>query len=275
MSVDHLFSPVSIGKLTWAHRGIMPSMVTNLCGTDGSVTDRFIAYHVARARGGVALNITEAASVHRLGKGFPNQLGIDDDALVPGLRRLTTAVHAAGGRIGIQLYHGGRQANVMVTGGTVVAPSPIPCPVVQAMPHELTVAEIAELVQVFVRAGQRAQQAGFDAIEVHGAHGYLINEFLSPHTNHREDEYGRDKAGRARFPLEIVDGLRAALGADPVSCAALDEFGCCVSGANSGDRNDRPRGLGKPGPRPRRRQNPARRAAGGCARACSGWWACR
>lgn len=212
MSFDHLFSPVSIGKLKLAHRGIMPSMVTNLCGTDGSVSDRFIAYHVARARGGVALNITEAAYVHHLGKGFPNQLGVDDDALVPGLRRLTTAVHDAGGRIGIQLYHGGRQANAMVTGGTVVAPSPIPCPVMQTMPHELTVTEIAELVQVFVRAGQRAQQAGFDAIEIHGAHGYLINEFLSPHTNHREDDYGRDKAGRARFPLEIVDGLRAALG---------------------------------------------------------------
>lgn len=212
MSVDHLFSPVTIGKLTLAHRGIMPSMVTNLCGADGSVTDRFIAYHVARAKGGVALNITEAAYVHRVGKGFPNQLGIDDDALVPGLRRLTTAVHDAGGRVGIQLYHGGRQANVMVTGGTVVAPSPIPCPVMQAMPHELTVAEIADLVQVFVQAGRRAQEAGFDAIEVHGAHGYLVNEFLSPHTNHRDDEYGRDKAGRARFPLEIVDGLRAALG---------------------------------------------------------------
>ncbi len=212
MNVDHLFSPVSIGKLELANRGIMPSMVTNLCGTDGSVTDRFIAYHVARARGGVALNITEAAYVHLVGKGFPNQLGIDDDALVPGLSRLTTAVHDAGGRIAIQLFHGGRQANVSVTGHAVVAPSPIPCTVVQAMPHELTKAEIAELVQAFVRAGQRAQAAGFDAVEVHGAHGYLVNEFLSPHTNHREDEYGRDKAGRARFPLEIVDALRAALG---------------------------------------------------------------
>lgn len=212
MSIDHLFSPVNIGTLTLAHRGIMPSMVVNLCDADGSVTDRFIAYHVARARGGVALNLTEAAYVDVVGKGFPGQLGIDRDELVPGLRRLTDAVHEAGGKIGVQLYHGGRQANVMVTGHTLVAPSPIPCPVMQAMPHELTTDEIAELVQVFVRAGLRAREAGFDAIEVHGAHGYLINEFLSPHTNHRDDEYGHDKAGRARFPLEIVDGLRAALG---------------------------------------------------------------
>ena len=216
MSFDHLFSPVSIGTLTLPHRGIMPSMVVNLCGLDGSVTDRFIAYHVARARGGCALNITEAAFVHRGGKGFPNQLGIDDDALVPGLRRLTTAVHEVGGRIAVQLFHGGRQANVLVTGGTVVAPSPIPCRVMKAMPHELTVAEIAELVQAFVNAGRRAQEAGFDAVEMHGAHGYLINEFLSPHTNQRTDEYGGDKAGRARFPLEILAGLRAALGSMPI-----------------------------------------------------------
>ena len=206
MSFDHLFSPVSIGTLTLPHRGIMPSMVVNLCGLDGSVTDRFIAYHVARARGGCALNITEAAFVHRGGKGFPNQLGIDDDALVPGLRRLTTAVHEVGGRIAVQLFHGGRQANVLVTGGTVVAASPIPCRVMKAMPHELTVAEIAELVQAFVNAGRRAQEAGFDAVEMHGAHGYLINEFLSPHTNQRTDEYGGATAGRARFPQAILAG---------------------------------------------------------------------
>ncbi|HET7724913.1 MAG TPA: FAD-dependent oxidoreductase [Propionibacteriaceae bacterium] len=212
MALDHLFSPLRIGSLDLAHRGIMPAMVTNLCGPDGSVTDPFIAYHVARARGGVALILTEAAYVHRTGKGFPHQLGIDDDALLPGLHRLTSAVHDAGGKIGVQLYHGGRQASIAVNGGTVVAPSPIPCPVVQAMPHELTVEEIGELVVAFVQAGVRAQEAGFDAIEVHGAHGYLVNEFLSPHTNHRDDEYGRDKAGRARFPLEIVDGLRAELG---------------------------------------------------------------
>lgn len=214
MSTQHLFTPVTIGSLELPHRGIMPPMVVNLCGLDGAVTDRFIAYHVARARGGVALNITEAAYVHRSGKGFPNQLGIDHDGLLAGLQRLTRAVHDAGGRIAVQLFHGGRQANAAVTGGTVVAPSPIPCPVMQTMPHELTVPEIAELVQAFTSAGVLAQRAGFDAIEVHGAHGYLLNQFLSPHTNHRDDEYGRDKAGRARFPLEIVDGLRAALGRD-------------------------------------------------------------
>ncbi|MEA4944817.1 MAG: FAD-dependent oxidoreductase [Propionicimonas sp.] len=212
MSIQHLFTPVTIGSLTLPHRGIMPSMVVNLCGLDGTVTDQFIAYHVARAEGGVALNITEAAYVHPGGKGFPNQLGIDHDGLLPGLRRLTDAVHDAGGRVAVQLFHGGRQANAACTGGTVVAPSPIPCPVMQTMPHELTIAEIHDLVQAFVDAGVRAQQAGFDAIEIHGAHGYLVNQFLSPHTNRRDDEYGRDPAGRARFPLEILDGLRAALG---------------------------------------------------------------
>lgn len=226
MGTQHLFTPVAIGTLELPHRGIMPPMVVNLCGLDGSVTDRFIAYHVARARGGVALNITEAAYVHRSGKGFPNQLGIDHEGQLPGLSRLTEAVHAAGGRIAVQLFHGGRQANAAVTGGTVLAPSPIPCPVMQTMPHELTVPEIAELVQAFINAGRLAQRAGFDAIEIHGAHGYLINQFLSPRTNRRDDEYGRDKAGRARFPLEVLDGLRSALGRDyPLICRiSADEF---------------------------------------------------
>ncbi len=214
MSTEHLFSPAKIGSLTLPHRGIMPPMVVNYCESDGFVTDQFVAYHVARAQGGVALNITEAAYVHRTGKGFLNQFGIDKDHLMPGLRRLTEAVHGVGGKIAVQLFHGGRQANASVAGGTVVAPSAIPCPVMQTMPHELSTEEIHELVQAFVQGGVRAKAAGFDAIEVHGAHGYLINEFLSPRTNRRDDEYGRDEIGRARFAFEIVDGLRAALGRD-------------------------------------------------------------
>ncbi len=214
MSTQHLFTPVAIGSLQLPHRGIMPAMVTNLCETDGSVSPRFIAYHAARARGGVALNTTEAAYVHRSGRDFPRQLGIDHDGLLPGLTRLTEAVHAAGGRIAVQLFHPGREGNPAEGGGVLLAPSPIPCPVVQVMPHELTVEEIGELVQAFVGAGVRAQRAGFDAVELHGAHGYLINQFLSPHSNQRDDEYGRDATGRERFALEILDGLRAALGRD-------------------------------------------------------------
>ncbi len=208
----HLFSPIRIGDLELKNRGIMTAMVTNLCDGDGMVTDDFIAYHVARARGGVAMNTTEAAYVDVRGKGFVRQFGCDQDAQVAGMRRLADAVHEAGGLIAIQLYHGGRQANPMLTGSQVVAPSPIPCPIMQAPPHELTVPEIREIVAAFAAAARRSRDAGIDAIEIHGAHGYLLNQFLSPHTNHRNDEYGGDADRRARFPLEVVDAIRAEVG---------------------------------------------------------------
>ncbi|HVI40391.1 MAG TPA: FAD-dependent oxidoreductase, partial [Anaerovoracaceae bacterium] len=196
------------------NRGVMPSMVTNYCNEDGSVSDRFIAYHEARAKGGVGLIIVEAAYVDRLGKGFTFQIGIDNDQLIPGLKKLTDQVHKYGAKIAIQIYHGGRQANTMVTCEPLVAPSAIPCPVMQSMPKELSVDEIKALVDDFADAAERAKKAGFDAVEVHGAHGYLLNQFLSPNSNHRTDEYGGSVENRRRFPLEVVDAVRNRVGVD-------------------------------------------------------------
>lgn len=210
----HLLSPIKIGNLEIKNRGVMPSMVTNYCNEDGSVSDRFIAYHAARANGGVGLNIVEAAYVDRIGKGFTNQIGIDNDRLIPGLKKLTDKVHSNGGKIAVQLYHGGRQANTMATGEPVVAPSAIPCPVMQSMPKALTIDEIKVLVNKFADAAERAKKAGFDAVEIHGAHGYLLNQFLSPNSNHRNDEYGGSVESRSRFPLKVVDAVRSRVGAD-------------------------------------------------------------
>ncbi|WP_373483204.1 FAD-dependent oxidoreductase [Acetobacterium sp.] len=214
MMFSKLFKPIQIGTLQLKNRGVMPSMVTNFCNPDGSVSDRFIAYHAARAKGGVGLIIVEAVYVNPCGKGFNNQIGIDYDGLIPGLKKLTDRIHGLGGKIAIQLYHGGRQANTMVTGKELVAPSPIACPVMQAMPHELSEAEIKAVIKDFADAAERAKIAGFDAVELHGAHGYLLNQFLSPDTNHRSDIYGGSVESRRRFPLEVVDAVMSRIGKD-------------------------------------------------------------
>lgn len=207
-----LTSPINIGNLQLKNRMVMPPMVTNYAYSDGSVTDRLVAYHVERAKGGVGLIIVEASYVHPSGKGFKNQVGIYSDRLLPGLRRLVEAVHAYGAKIAIQLYHGGRQTSSKVTGQPLLAPSPIPCATIGETPKELTREEIASLIQAFAQAARRAKAAGFDAVEIHGAHGYLINEFLSPYANKRADEYGGPLENRMRFPLEVVRAVRQAVG---------------------------------------------------------------
>jgi len=211
---NNLIAPIKIGNVEIRNRGVMPSMVTNYCNEDGSVTDRFIAYHEARAKGGVGLIIVEAAFVDPIGKGFTKQIGIDNDRLIPGLKKLTDQIHKHGAKIAIQIYHGGRQANEMVTCQPLVAPSAIPCPVMQSMPKELSVGEIKELINKFADGAERAKKAGFDAIEIHGAHGYLINQFLSPNSNHRTDEYGGSLENRRRFPLEVLEAVRNRVGDD-------------------------------------------------------------
>jgi len=151
---ENLFQPIKIGNLEIRNRGIQPSMVTNYCNEDGSVSERFIAYHEARAKGGVGLIITEAAYVDRVGKGFTYQFGIDNDQLIPGIKKLADKVHSHGAKIAVQLYHGGRQANTMVTGEACVAPSAIPCPVMQVMPKEISIDEIKVLVNEFADAAE-------------------------------------------------------------------------------------------------------------------------
>jgi 2,4-dienoyl-CoA reductase-like NADH-dependent reductase (Old Yellow Enzyme family) len=201
-----------IGRMRLRNRFVMPSMVTNFAAVDGAVTERIMAYHQARAKGGVGLIIVEATYIHPSAKGFRNQLGIYKDELVPGLRKLTDAVHRYGAKIAVQLYHAGRQTTSTVTGMSIVAPSPIPCPIKQEMPKELSIGEIKELAETFGRAARRAKEAGFDAIEIHGAHGYLLNQFLSPYSNKRTDEYGGTLANRMQFPLEVLRSIRDAVG---------------------------------------------------------------
>jgi 2,4-dienoyl-CoA reductase-like NADH-dependent reductase (Old Yellow Enzyme family)/thioredoxin reductase len=207
-----VLEPIQIGQMEVRNRLVMSPMVTNYADFDGSVNERIKAYHQTRAKGGVGLIIVEATYVHPSGKGFQNQLGIYKDEMIPGLKSLTEAVHSYGAKIAVQLYHAGRQTTSKVTGMSIVAPSPIPCPVKQEMPKELSVDEIKELVEAFGQAARRAKEAGFDAIEIHGAHGYLLNQFLSPYSNKRTDEYGGTFENRMKFPLEVVRRVKEEVG---------------------------------------------------------------
>jgi len=209
-----LFTPGAIGSLELKNRVLMAPMEKNLCTADGVVTQRYIDYLVERARADVALLRVEATYVDPVGKGRPFQLGAHSDAVIPGLARLVSAVHAAGGRISLELAHCGRQTNSVITGRQPVAPSAVPCAASGGyVPRPLTVADIAEIVGRFAAAASRAQAAGVDAVEIHGASGYLINAFTSPYTNLRDDDYGGSAERRMRFPLEVVAAVRRAVGA--------------------------------------------------------------
>jgi len=221
----HLFSPIAIHTMTLKNRVVMPPMCTDYATIGGAVTDRMIAYYTARARGGVGLIDVEFAYVHPAGKVFDHMLGIYDDKLIPGLKRLADSVHQGGARIMIQIAHGGRRAHSDITGSTTVAPSAIPR-LNGETPKELSREEIEELIQAFILAARRAKKAGFDGVMIHMAHGYLLQQFLSPFSNARSDRYGGDLEGRSRFPLEILKGLRRELGGDyPITCRLCgDEF---------------------------------------------------
>lgn len=216
MAFPKLFEPAKIGPLTVRNRLIMPGMERNYATLKGEVTQRYIDYLVERAKGGVGLIIVESTYVDPSGKVRLGQLGIYNDELVSGMRRLAEAVHAHGAKIGTQITHAGRQTSSWFTGMQPIAPSVVPCPrVPQGEPlREMTVEEIQSYIQKFADAARRLKEAGFDLIEIHGAHGYLINQFVSPYTNRRTDEYGGSVEKRLRFPIEIVRAVRAQVGPD-------------------------------------------------------------
>ena len=190
-------------------------MVTNYCEKNGKATDRFVAYHEEKARGGWGLILTENYAITPDARGFSYVAGLYEDAQIAGHARVADAVHKHGAKIVAQMVHAGRQTNHRInTGVQVVAPSAIPCPDNQELPHELTVAEIRQMVSRFGDTALRIKKAGFDGVEIHGGHGYLIAEFLTPYVNKRVDEYGGILANRLRFPREIIQDVRAKVGPD-------------------------------------------------------------
>lgn len=208
----HVFAVGKIGSLQLKNRLVMPPMVRNYADDDGHVTRRYRAHIESIAKGGTGMLILEASYVEKGGKGFVHQLGIDSDSAIPGLKQLVTAAHRHGAKIGIQLFHGGRQAHSSVSGSKPVSASAIADPVVGEKPHALTVKEIKRIVASFGKAGRRAKAAGCDFVEIHGAHGYLITQFLSPYSNTRKDGYGGSREKRFRFLAEVYQAIRKSTG---------------------------------------------------------------
>ncbi|MGE5508997.1 MAG: NADH:flavin oxidoreductase [Chitinophagales bacterium] len=211
--MSKLFSTFSVRDLKLRNRIVMPPMANNHATELGEVTD-FLVEHYRRRAGSVGLIIVEHSYVARGGHINRNQLGIYDDRLIPGLTRLVRAIHESGGVTCIQITHGGSAAASSVTGETPVAPSPVPHPAGGETPRELSQAELEEFIRAFGQAARRAKEAGFDAVEVHGAHGYLLNQFYSPLTNRRTDAFGGSREARLAFPLAVVREVRRVVGPD-------------------------------------------------------------
>ncbi|MFW5867878.1 MAG: FAD-dependent oxidoreductase [Armatimonadota bacterium] len=222
---DALFSPGSIGTLETPNRIVMAPMGTNYADDTHRVTDRLIAYHVARAEGGVGLQIAEHTAVHPLGLTGPRMLAVYDDSMVEGLRALTDAVHGAGGRIALQLQHGGRQANADVIGERPLSPSAVSVSGGNK-PAKMTEEQIRDAIDAFGEGARRAKEAGFDGVEVHMAHGYLGCSFLSPLLNRRDDDWGGDTERRTRFAREVREAIAERCGEDfPCWCRiSANEF---------------------------------------------------
>lgn len=215
MRFPHLFQPGRIGTLEVKNRIIASPMERNYCTAEGRVTQRYVDYMVARARGGTGLQYTEATYVDPRGRGRKHQMGLYSDDLVPDFARLVAAVHREGGVIGPELHYGGRVVQPWVSGLESFAPSVVPYAGAGGYaPHALTHEEIALIVQRFGDAARRAAEAGSDFIGLHGAHGYLIAQFLSPWCNKRDDGYGGDLDGRLRFALEVIAAVRAGSGGE-------------------------------------------------------------
>jgi len=208
-----LFEPIRIGPLELKNRMVMAPMATHYADESGAVTDRLKNYYAERARGGVGLIIIESGYIHPLGRGGRKRLGLHDDQLIPGLKELVDLVHTEGARICSQLHHAGRQINVKATNGMYpVSASSIPAGMEGIVPRTLKIGEIEELIEAFGQAARRSLEAGFDAILIHAAHGYLIHQFLSPLANTRQDRYGGNFNRRLRFLKEVVHRCREVAG---------------------------------------------------------------
>ncbi|MFG2730419.1 FAD-dependent oxidoreductase [Streptomyces canus] len=228
-SLDPLFEPFSIRSLTLKNRLVQTSMYSWYATSDGEVSERHLAYMVERARGGAGLIMVENTCIDwATGRGSGMPVRIDEDRFIPGLNDLANALHREGAKIGVQLYHAGRQsdarARLVKAGIATDIPAPLSASDVTStaigdQPRPMSVAEIDAMVEKFAAAALRAVNAGIDVIEVHAVHGYLLTQFFSPQTNRRDDEYGGSLENRARFTRRVVRRVREVVGDDfPLIC---------------------------------------------------------
>jgi 2,4-dienoyl-CoA reductase-like NADH-dependent reductase (Old Yellow Enzyme family) len=213
--MTYFLKPLKVRSMNLANRLVMPPMATAKAEPDGKVSQALLDYYEEKSRGGyISLVIIEHSYITPEGKAKGNQLSTSDDAVLPGLRKLADVIHRNGSKAALQINHAGSTALKEVTGTTPLAPSVIANPRRGDMPREITRQEIGDLVNAFKAASRRAREAGFDAVEIHSAHGYLLNQFLSPLTNKRTDEYGGDISNRIRIHLQVIQAVRSAVGPD-------------------------------------------------------------
>jgi 2,4-dienoyl-CoA reductase-like NADH-dependent reductase (Old Yellow Enzyme family)/thioredoxin reductase len=215
-----LTQPGKINQMTTKNRIVMSSAITNMAATDGSVTDQLIAYYVERGRGGAAIVNTGYSFISQRGRAGKYQVSTADDHNIPSLRKLTDAFHfiAPNGKIGSQLCHAGRQTTSNTTGLQPEAPSalvgPLPTGYTKDIPEEMSIKRITDVVIEFAQAARRSKESGFDLVEIHAAHGYLLGQFLSPFSNQRRDQYGNSFDNRLRFVIEVLEAVRGIVGKD-------------------------------------------------------------
>ena len=225
-----MFEPIALNRLMLRNRFVRSATYEGLADDDGRVTDPLLSLYEELARGDIGLIVVGYAYIQPIGKGGPGMLGIWSDDHIEGLARLVDTVHKHGANVASQIVHCGRQTFPELIGGPPVAPSAVPTRRLGVTPRELTISEIEGIIDDFARAAGRAKAAGFDAVQIHCAHGYLLNQFLARNSNRRTDAYGGDIEGRARTLFEVYSRIRGTVGDDyPVlikqNCADFVEGG--------------------------------------------------
>lgn len=210
--MSELFKPGTIGTMTLKNRFVRSATAECLATEDCRITDRYLRAYTQLARGGVGLIITGNYYVHALGRALPRIIVMDKDEIIGDLEKLTRMVHEHDTKIVAQLNHGGRQCDPEVIATVPLAPSAVRDKLNWVKPREMSHAEIEETIEAFGEAARRAKEAGFDGVQIHGAHGYLVTQFLSAYTNRRNDEWGGAFENRMRFLVEVYQSMRSAVG---------------------------------------------------------------
>ncbi len=211
----HLLKPIKAGSLELANRLVMPPMATAKSKADGKVSRELIDYYREKSKGGyISLIIIEHSFVRPDGRASEGQLSVGDDSVVDGLKSLAKAVQQNGSKAVMQINHAGSATTKEITGSVPVGPSVIANPRKEITPRELTSEEINDIIEAFQAAARRTKEAGFDGVEVHSAHGYLLNQFFSPLTNKRTDQYGGGILNRINIHLQIIEAVKNVVGVD-------------------------------------------------------------
>lgn len=212
MKFKTMFSPITVGPMTVKNRFVVPPMGNNFANTDGTWSDQSVAYYAERAKGQFGLITIEATVVHNNAKGGPRKPCLYNDDSIASLKKITDACHAEGAKVSIQLQNAGPEGSAVNAGAPIEAASAIPSVFGKDTPVEVPTEQVYELVKGYGDAAERAMKAGADAVEIHMAHGYLVNSFISPRTNKRTDEFGGNFENRMRFPRLIVEEVKKRVG---------------------------------------------------------------